>query len=125
MLQEGLALSQTERDVRMAAILKSRYQMMNTVYLETGLCERVRLNQSPGADDVLTGDYASYIQNALDRHVHPGDAGKFRALLSLEHLRERAETIEDYGEDICQYRVRGEDPSGSSSTSSTAVRRAG
>ena len=109
-LQEGLALSQTERDVRMAAILKSRYQMMNTVYLETGLCERVRLNQSPGADDVLTGDYASYIQNALDRHVHPGDAGKFRALLSLEHLRERAETIEDYGEDICQYRVRGEDP---------------
>ena len=101
-------LTHTKRDMQMAAILKSRYQMMNTVYLESGVCERISLSRSAGPEKILTGDYAVYIQNALDHYVHPEDAEKFRSLLSLEHLRQKAETIEDYGDEICQYRIRGE-----------------
>ena len=103
-------LTHTKRDMQMAAILKSRYQMMNTVYLDSGVCERMNLSRSAGPEKVLTGDYASYIQNALDHYVHPEDAEKFRSMLSLEHLRQKAETIEDYGDEICQYRIRGEEP---------------
>lgn len=103
-------LTHTKRDMQMAAILKSRYQMMNTVYLDSGVCERMNLSRSAGPDTVLTGDYASYIQNALERYVHPDDAEHFRSLLSLEHLRQKAETIGDYGEEICQYRIRGKEP---------------
>lgn len=102
-------LTHTKRDMQMAAILRSRYQMMNTVYLDSGRCERMDLSRSSGPDTVLTGDYASYIQNALDHYVHPDDAEQFRTLLSLDHLRQKAETIEDYGEEICQYRIRGKE----------------
>ena len=68
--------------MQMAAILKSRYQMMNTVYLDSGLCERINLAQFAGTDNVLTGDYETYIQNAVDRFVHPDDAAQFRSALS-------------------------------------------
>ena len=64
--------------------------------LESGQCERVSLAQP--AESAQTGDYAQYIQNALSTYVHPADRDGFWARLSLEHLRERAETIEDYGE---------------------------
>lgn len=102
-------LVHTKRDMQMAAILRSRYQMMNTVYLDSGRCERMDLSRPSGPDTVLTGDYASYIQNALERYVHPDDAEHFRSLLSLEHLRQKAESIGDYGEEICQYRIRGKE----------------
>lgn len=101
-------LAHAKRDTQMAAILKSRYQMMNTVYLESGRCERINLAQNAAPENILTGDYAAYIQNALDHYVHPEDAGHFRAALSLEHLRQKAETVEDCDEEICRYRIRGE-----------------
>ena len=107
-LWEGLEMARNKRDMQMAAILKCRYQMMNTIYLDSGLCERMDLTQPYEPDKVLSGDYALYIQNALARFVHPDDAEIFRSMLSLEHLRETAETIEEYGEEICQYRLRGE-----------------
>ena len=107
-LWEGLEMARNKRDMQMAAILKCRYQMMNTIYLDSGLCERMDLTQPYEPDKVLSGDYALYIQNALERFVHPDDAEIFRSMLSLEHLRETAETIEEYGEEICQYRLRGE-----------------
>lgn len=99
-------LAHTERDMQMAAILKSRYQMMNTVHLDTGLCERVNLNQADEPENTLIGDYSAYIERALTHYVRPEDAEGFRAALSLEHLRERAETVEDWCEEICQYRPR-------------------
>ena len=107
-LSEGLELARNKRDMQMAAILKCRYQMMNTVYLDSGICERMDLTQPYEPDKVLSGDYELYIRNALERFVHPDDAENFRSMLSLEHLRETAETIKDYGEEICQYRLRGE-----------------
>lgn len=103
-------LAHTKRDMQMAAILKSRYQMMNTVYLESGVCERMSLSRSAGPEKVLTGDYTVYIQNALDHFVHPDDVEKFRALMSLDHLRQKAESIEDYDDEIFQYRLRAAEP---------------
>lgn len=104
-----LELAHSKRDMQMAAILKSRYQMMNTVYLDSGLCERINLAQFAGTDNVLTGDYETYIQNAVDRFVHPDDAAQFRSALSLEHLRRKAETIGEYGDEVCRYRIMGDE----------------
>ncbi len=101
-------LANTQRDMQMAAILKSRYKMMNTVHLDTGLCDRMSLDEAAGPQNTLTGDYAHYIQNAIDRYIHPDDVESYRNLLSLEHLREKAQTAEDYLEEVCQYRMRGE-----------------
>ena len=99
-------LAHSMRDMQMAAVLRSRFKMMNIVDLESGQCERVSLAQP--AESSQTGDYAQYIQTALSAHVHPADRDNFWARLSLEHLRERAETIEDYGEEVCQYRLLGQ-----------------
>ncbi len=101
-------LAHTKRDMQMAAILKCRYQMMTTVYLESGLCERVDLTRPAGPENALTGDYDQYIQRAAAGHVHPEDAERFRSMLSLEHLREIAECVRDHGEEVCQYRLKGE-----------------
>lgn len=101
-------LAHTKRDMQMAAILKSRYRMLNTVYLDSGQCERVNLAEPNGPGDVLVGDYETVVKRAVDFHVHPGDAEKYQAMLSLEHLRQKAEEIQDYGEEVCQYRTRGE-----------------
>lgn len=109
-LREGIAMTRSKRDMQMAAILKCRYQMMNTVDLSTGLCERIDLKNPYDPDKVLTGDYAQYIQSALDHHVLPEDRAVFRSSLSLEHLRRTADTIRDYDEELCQYRLRGDPP---------------
>ena len=99
----------TPQDVQMAAIIKSRFRMMNTVHLDTGMCERLDLSKNSGKNGrPLAGDYAQYIQSALANHVHPDDAGRFWDCLSLDHLRERAATLEDYADEVCQYRLRGE-----------------
>lgn len=99
-------LAYSKRDMQMAAIVRSRYQMMNTVYLDTGLCERVDL-RSEEAENVLVGDYTAYIERALAYHVHPEDVEAFLAVLSLDHLRARAGTVESSDEEICQYRLKG------------------
>lgn len=101
-------LAHTQRDMQMAAILKSRFKMMNTVHLDSGQCERMDLSQDAGPENILLGDYATYIQNAVSTYVHPDDRELFWESLSLEHLRERAESVEDYADDICQYRLREE-----------------
>lgn len=96
------------RDAQLAAILKSRYSMMNTVDLKSGQCERLGLNKASGLEKTLIGDYHYYIQQALSRFVHPEDAEKCREVLSLEHLREKAETGEDGLMETCRYRTREE-----------------
>lgn len=102
-------LAHTNRDMQMAAILKSRFQMMNTVDLETGMCERINLSQPGSQTSPLSGDYTSYIENALAHFVHPEDVPGFRAVLSLEHLRQKADSIRDSGEEVFQYRLRGDE----------------
>lgn len=107
-LREGQELANTQRDMQMAAILKSRFKIMNTVFLDSGQCERVDLTKDAGAENALIGDYALYIENALSKYVHPDDAEQFWSVLSLEHLREKAALTEDFAEESCLYRQRGE-----------------
>ena len=49
-------LAHTQRDMQMAAILKSRFKIMNTVDLETGQCERVDLSRPAGPENTCSGD---------------------------------------------------------------------
>lgn len=98
-------LVHTERDMQMAAILKSRFRMMTTVHLDTGTCERMDLTQPAGVENVQTGDYSHYIQNTLSNYVHPDDIENYWAIFSLDHLREKAEAMEEYAEEVCQFRM--------------------
>ncbi len=95
------------RDMQLAAILKSRYSVMTTVYLENGQCERIWINEESGMQKVRTGNYHQYFQKALDFTVHPDDAEAFRNVMSPEHLYQKAAGTRDYFEEICQYRMAG------------------
>lgn len=101
-------LAHTQRDIQMAAVLKSRYQIMNTVDLNTGLCERVFLDKVGTTLDSRTGDYEAYVRRAAEESVHPDDRAEFLRAMSLEHLRKRAPEAGEYLEEICRYRLRGE-----------------
>lgn len=99
-------MERTQNDRRMAAIIKSRYSILNTVDLETGICERVCLGEDdPGRR--LEGDYNYYIQRALRETVAEADKESFMEALSLERLRRKAEDVQDFKEEICQYRHKG------------------
>lgn len=98
------------QDAQLASIIRCRYRMLTTVYLDSGLCERVELTGRAEAEISRQGDYAAYIERAAARHVHPEDAAHFRATLSLEHLREKAAAVLDFSEETCRYRVLGEPP---------------
>lgn len=109
--REGLdphTLERLQQDVEMAGILKSRFKMMNTVDLATGQCRRVDLSAPDRLSSVMTGDYTDFILRALEKFVHPEDAEGYWAALSLDHLREQAARTEDYFEEVCVYRQRGE-----------------
>lgn len=97
-----------QHDAQMAAIIKSRYAIMNTIDLETGQCERVYLNSEAGTPKVRTGDYEEYIKKAVDGIVYAEDADKFLGVMSLGHIRERAKETENAFDEICEYRLKGE-----------------
>jgi len=97
----------TQNDRRMAAIIKSRYSILNTVDLETGKCERTYLE--PGNPDRrLEGDYSYYIQKALDEVVVERDKESFKEALLLDNLRKKAEGVEDFKEELYQYQLKKE-----------------
>lgn len=91
-------------DARMAAILKSRYTMLNVVDLDTGQCERVQLKGS-GKQNVQSGDYMTHIERVLSEYICPTDQDAFRRVMTLEHLRSQAARTEEYYEETCQYRI--------------------
>lgn len=102
-------LAHSKRDMQIAAILKSRFDMMTTVNLENGQCERIYLDSSYELQDALVGDYSYYMQQLLPQ-LYPEDRVNYFSLMSLDHLRETARTTEDYAEEICQYRTKDEPP---------------
>lgn len=95
------------RNVQLAAILKSRYSVMTTVYLESGQCERMWINEESEIEKVLSGNYHQYFQKALEELVDPEDTENFRRVMSPEQMYQKAAGIEDYFEEICQYRIAG------------------
>lgn len=101
-------LTHSQNDMQIAAILKSRYQIMNTVHLDNGQCERIHLTGAANPQSALVGDYSYHVQQAMTQQVHPEDAANYCSLMSLDHLREKAAAMEDYMEEVFQYRTREE-----------------
>lgn len=95
------------RDMQLAAILKSRYSVMTTVYLENGQCDRIWINEASQMHNVLSGNYNQYFHQALENTVHPDDADEFRKVMSPEHLYQKAAGTREYSEETCQYRMVG------------------
>ena len=95
------------RDMQLAAILKSRYSVMTTIYLENGQCERILINENNTMQNALTGSYHLYFHRTLESTVHPEDAEAFKKIMSPEHLYQKAAHTRDYSEEICQYRIAG------------------
>lgn len=99
-------MERMQNDQRMAAIIKSRYSILNTIDLETGICERVYLREGiTGRRE--EGDYDYYVRKAYAETVAEADKEEFKKTLFLENLRKNAETVKDFREDICQYRHKG------------------
>ncbi len=96
----------TRNDRRMAAIIKSSYGILNTVDLETGRCERIYLEKG-SSDKKKEGEYSYYIQKALEETVAEEDKEGFRDMFLLENLRKKAEDMQDFKEEIFQYRQKG------------------
>lgn len=104
-------LKRTQNDQRMSAVIKSMYGVMNTINLNNGQCERVFLEQSDQLEqdeNALKGDYDCYLRQAMEKYVLEADRDAFWAGLSLDSLRKKAETVTDFMETVCQYRVKAE-----------------
>lgn len=99
-------MERTQNDRRMAAIIKSRYDILNTVDLETGMCERIYFGKD-NTDRRREGDYDHYIRKALDEVVAEPDKETFKETFLLENLRKKAENVQDFNEEIYQYRHKG------------------
>ena len=95
----------SQRDLQMAAILKSRFDIMTTVHLDSDECERFWLNEKAKPQNVGTGSYTHYYRQALEKAICPEDLEVFRRVMEPGHIRERAEKTQDYSEEICQYRL--------------------
>lgn len=100
-------IKRSQDDLRMAAVIKSRYSVMNTVNLETGMCERVYLHETDEKTGVWVGNYAAFIQKTADERVFEQDQEEFLNILSLESLRAHAREVEDFSEVACRYRLKG------------------
>ena len=91
--------------MRMATVIKSGYHTMNTVDLETGMCERIYLKEENEADRVITGRYEEVILRTVGNSVHEEDSEEFYKVFSLENLKKKAEEVENFEEVVCQYRI--------------------
>lgn len=96
-------IAHAQSDRRMAAIIKSRYNVMNTVYLDTGLCERSYLDQPEMGE--RWGDYDQYIRGSVGAIIYEEDIPLFMEKMSMESLRKKAAAVKDFLEEQCQYRV--------------------
>ena len=96
----------SQDDRRMAVIIKSRYHIMSSVDLDTGMCDRVYLDATEDLADLQTVDYEKEVKKAVEEVICQDDAEKFMDNLSLEALQKKAESVKDYDEYICQYRIK-------------------
>ncbi|MCM1496691.1 MAG: response regulator [Bacteroides sp.] len=100
-------IKRSRDDLRMAAIIKSRYNIMDTVDLDTGMFERLYLHEADEARRVQTGSYEAYIQKTVTEEVFEEDRTEFLRVRSLENLRNMARDVEDFSEISCRYRIKG------------------
>ncbi len=105
--QEGLERQEVslQKQERLAAIIRSQYDVMNIIHLSTGKCERIYLNEGEQPGKVITGDYEHHIQQAVKYVIYEKDRKRFQEILGLQNLRKKAEQVDFFREEIIQYRV--------------------
>lgn len=99
-------IERAQNDIRMAAIIQSRYGVMNTLHLSSGICERVYLHGSDQDGKVERGEYTKYIARAAEDYVKDEDRERFLQTFSLENMRKKARHVEDFEESIFQYQQK-------------------
>jgi len=99
-------IEHTRSDKRMAAIIQSRYGIMNTLSLSTGLFERAHLHGSDQDGKVEKGCYSDYIDYLVREYVKDEDRERFLEVFSLENLRKKAEHVENFEETVFQYQQK-------------------
>ena len=100
-------IRQSQDDIYIAALIKSRYDNMCTVDLNTGICEQMYLKDTDKLDNTIRGDYNLFIQKAIDSgRVCEEDIAVFQDYLLLDNLRKRAEDDDDSVETIFEYRMK-------------------
>ena len=99
-------LEHTQNDIRMATIIQSRYGVMNTLHLSSGVCERVYLHGSERVGKVEKGDYDTYIKRAVENYVKDEDRERFLSVFSLENMRKKAEEVEEFEEIVFPYQQK-------------------
>lgn len=100
-------IRRNQNDKRMAAIIKSRYYIMYSVNLDTGICEVDYINETDSSNKKQVGDFEYCIQKAADEAVHEEYAEKFRNLFTMENLRRKAAEVEEFEEIVFQFRCKG------------------
>ncbi|XCP83517.1 response regulator [Roseburia hominis] len=99
-------IERAQNDRRMAAIIQSRYGVMNTLHLSSGICERVYLHGSDRVGKIERGEYARYIERAVEEYVRDEDRERFLLAFSLENLRRKAEEVKEFEEIIFEYQQK-------------------
>lgn len=99
-------LFHNQNDKRMAAIIKSGYDVMYTVHLDTELCERDFLSEGENITRVQMGNYEACIGKAK-RLIHEADAEMFYEMFSMESIRKRADQVGEFQEIVHQFRCKG------------------
>lgn len=97
-------LADSHNIMRMAAIVKSGYSVMSTIELDTGMCERVCLNEADGK--VWKGNYENFVKKAIEEVVYEEDIQTFKEAMSMHSLQKKAKDVEEFQEAICQYRIK-------------------
>ena len=107
---EGLERQETNihNQERLAALIRSQYRIMNTVSLDTGICERLFLSKAGNLDWSNTCDYEELVSKAYQETVFEEDKNRYINILGLRHLREQAEKVQHFREEVCQYRLEDE-----------------
>lgn len=99
-------IRRSQSDKRISAIIKSRYNVMNVVDLDTGLCERSYLDVEGEQQENRTGDWDHYLDKACSSFIDERDAKRFISVLSLDTLRAKAKEVEDFDEFTYQFRTK-------------------
>lgn len=101
-------IERAQNDRRMAAIIQSRYSIMSTLHLSSGAYERMYLHGSVQEGRIEKGQYSDYFKRAVEGYVKDEDQERFFEVFSLENLRKKAETVEDFEEIVFQYQQKAE-----------------
>lgn len=100
-------IRQSQDDIRIAALIKSRYSYINTVDLTTGVFEQTYLDNSTTPGRTIKGDYNAFIEKAVKELIYEEDKEQFQNYLLLDNLRQMAKQEESSSEIIFEYRLKG------------------